>query len=52
MNELGILLAWMIIPFAFFMVYYAVRDIWLSATESDLSSTLQRQALHRKRPVG
>jgi len=52
MNEFGILLAWMIIPFACFMVFYAVRDILASKKESDLESTLQHRAFHRDRTVG
>jgi len=52
MNELGIVLAWMIIPIAFFMVFYVVRDILTTKPESDLVSTLQHRAFHRKRTAG
>jgi hypothetical protein len=51
MNELGILLAWMIIPSACFMVFYAVRDILNSGTELALQSTLHHKAFHRNRTV-
>jgi hypothetical protein len=52
MNELDLLLAWMIIPAACFMVFYAVRDILSTNSEPNLALNLHRKAFHRKRMVG
>ena len=54
MSAISILLAWTIIPFACFMVFYVVREIWMTSKESSLKleTTLQDRAFHRNRTVG
>jgi hypothetical protein len=53
-DELGLsmILAWTIIPFACFMVFVVVRDIWLSSKLPNFVTTLQPGTIHRNRTVG
>jgi hypothetical protein len=46
MSALSIILAWMVIPWAAFMVYCVVRDILTTNSEPDLAWSLHDKAFH------